>query len=88
MADMLTYFRGRSTEYVREQEGTAEFADENYAREIMQLFTTGLFKLNVDGTEMVDIQGDTELVYTNDDIGKFSQTSDYQVNSFKNIQLN
>ena len=45
MADMLTYFRGRSTEYVREQEGTAEFADENYAREIMQLFTTGLLKL-------------------------------------------
>jgi uncharacterized protein (DUF1800 family) len=31
--------------------------NENYAREVMQLFTIGLYKLNPDGTRQVDAQG-------------------------------
>ena len=31
--------------------------NENYAREVMQLFTIGLYKLNSDGTRQVDAQG-------------------------------
>lgn len=38
-------------------------ADENYARELMQLFTIGLVGLNIDGTE---IEG--TLTYTEDDV--------------------
>lgn len=68
MADMLTYFEGRSTAYVFEQEGNVEFADENYAREIMQLFTTGLVRLNGDGTTVRDGNGLPIRVYTNDEI--------------------
>jgi hypothetical protein len=32
-------------------------ANENYARELMQLFTIGLFQLNTDGTLMLDASG-------------------------------
>jgi uncharacterized protein (DUF1800 family) len=32
-------------------------SDENYAREVMQLFTVGLFQLNQDGTRKTDGQG-------------------------------
>ena len=28
-----------------------KFPDENYAREVMQLFTIGLYQLNADGTQ-------------------------------------
>ena len=31
--------------------------DENYAREVMQLFSIGLVELNIDGTEKLDMQG-------------------------------
>ena len=31
--------------------------DENYAREVMQLFSIGLGELNIDGTEKLDMQG-------------------------------
>ena len=31
--------------------------DENYARELMQLFTIGLFELELDGTPMCDEAG-------------------------------
>ncbi|HTY03994.1 MAG TPA: DUF1800 domain-containing protein [Rhodocyclaceae bacterium] len=36
---------------------TGRHADENYAREIMQLFSIGLVKLNVDGTVQTDAGG-------------------------------
>lgn len=39
-------------------------ANENYAREIMQLFTTGLVELNMDGTPVLDAQGQTKPTYT------------------------
>ncbi|CAB9519484.1 Protein of unknown function (DUF1800) [Seminavis robusta] len=73
MADMLTFYGGRSTAEVYEDEQTLEFADENYAREIMQLFTTGLFQLNMDGTEIFDSTGDQEKVYSNDDIEEYAR---------------
>ncbi len=44
------------------------FPDENYAREIMQLFTIGLFELNADGTEKKNTAGQSIPTYTNDDI--------------------
>ena len=69
MADMLTYHAGRSTAYVLQTEGNLEYADENYAREVMQLFTTGLFRLHPNGTSRVDENGFRERVYSNDDIG-------------------
>jgi len=44
------------------------YPDENYAREIMQLFTMGTTMLNMDGTEILDANGIPVPSYTNDDI--------------------
>lgn len=43
-------------------------ADENFAREIMQLFTIGLYKLNMDGTLQLDVEGKKIPTYTQEDI--------------------
>jgi uncharacterized protein (DUF1800 family) len=42
--------------------------DENYAREIMQLFTIGLIELNEDGTPKLDSQSREIETYDNDDV--------------------
>ncbi|MBK9736220.1 MAG: DUF1800 family protein [Saprospiraceae bacterium] len=47
--------------------------DENYAREIMQLFTIGLYKLNPDGTKMLDGNGNPIPTYTNTDIKQLAR---------------
>jgi uncharacterized protein (DUF1800 family) len=49
------------------------FPDENYAREVMQLFTIGLWKLNQDGTFVLDANGDPIPTYSNDDITEFAK---------------
>eukprot|EP00538_Stauroneis_constricta_P006114 CAMPEP_0119557550 /NCGR_PEP_ID=MMETSP1352-20130426/9190_1 /TAXON_ID=265584 /ORGANISM="Stauroneis constricta, Strain CCMP1120" /LENGTH=2298 /DNA_ID=CAMNT_0007604673 /DNA_START=349 /DNA_END=7245 /DNA_ORIENTATION=+ len=73
MADMLTYYGGRSTAFVYAQDGTVEYADENYAREIMQLFSIGLFKLHTNGTQVLDEDGNPERTYSNDDIEEYAR---------------
>lgn len=42
--------------------------DENFSREIMQLFSIGLYELNNDGTRKVDNQGNWIPTYDNNDI--------------------
>ena len=42
--------------------------DENYAREVMQLFTIGLYQLNPDGTEKLDATGQPIPTYSNNDV--------------------
>jgi uncharacterized protein (DUF1800 family) len=42
--------------------------DENFAREVMQLFTIGLYQLNLDGTNKLGSNGQPQETYTNDDI--------------------
>ena len=44
------------------------FPDENYARELMQLFSLGLFELNTDGTAKLDEDGEFIATYDVDDI--------------------
>ena len=47
--------------------------DENYAREVMQLFTIGLYELNQDGTIIVDADDMPIETYENSDIGEFAR---------------
>ncbi|WP_281557487.1 DUF1800 domain-containing protein [Thalassomonas sp. RHCl1] len=47
---------------------TGRMPDENYAREILQLFTIGLVELNMDGTVKVDDRGQAIETYNNADI--------------------
>jgi uncharacterized protein (DUF1800 family) len=48
--------------------GTGQHANENYARELMQLFTLGLNQLNLDGTAVLDTSGNPIPTYTQDDV--------------------
>lgn len=50
-----------------------QFPDENYAREIMQLFTIGLYELNQDGTHVLDSLGNSIPTYDNRDIAQFAR---------------
>lgn len=47
--------------------------DQNYAREMMQLFTIGLYELNQDGTRVQDSAGNDIPTYDNDDVGEFAK---------------
>ncbi|MFT4679673.1 MAG: hypothetical protein ACI84C_001192 [Flavobacteriales bacterium] len=47
--------------------------DENYAREIMQLFTIGLFELGPDGTVLLDSDDVPIPTYDNDDIKELAK---------------
>ena len=49
------------------------FPDENYAREIMQLFSIGLFELNLDGSVRVDENGRPIPTYSNVEIREFAK---------------
>ncbi|MFN4085698.1 MAG: DUF1800 family protein [Spirosomataceae bacterium] len=63
MAVYLTYMNNRATDVERQT-----YPDENYAREIMQLFTIGLFQLNPNGTEKRDALNRPIPTYDNTDI--------------------
>jgi uncharacterized protein (DUF1800 family) len=52
----------------KEDAATGRRPDENYAREVMQLFTIGLVQLNNDGTVRNDASGNPIATYTNDDV--------------------
>ncbi len=67
---------GRYLSHVGNQKARPEinqFPDENFAREVMQLFTIGLWKLNPDGTRMVDGSGQFIPTYDNSDITEMAR---------------
>lgn len=49
------------------------FPDENYAREVMQLFSIGLFELNQDGSRKLDGNGNFIPTYDNKDISELAK---------------
>jgi len=57
-------FRGS----VKANPTTGSEPDENYARELMQLFAIGLLKLNTDGSLQVDASGNAIETYTQADV--------------------
>lgn len=54
-------------------DGQVIFPDENYAREVMQLFTIGLCELEMDGTCKLDENGVPIPTYDNADIAEFAK---------------
>lgn len=73
MADMLTYYESKSTECIYNKYGRIQFADENFAREIMQLFSIGLVELSSDGTMKLDKNDIPIPTYSNDDITEYAR---------------
>lgn len=53
---------------LKEDPASGREPDENYAREVMQLFTIGLYELNNDGTEKLDSGGKPIETYGQSDI--------------------
>jgi len=47
---------------------TSRYPDENYAREVMQLFTIGLYQLNLDGSAVIGADGQPVPTYTQSDV--------------------
>ena len=62
--------------YIGNQKADLEIGrspDENYAREVMQLFTVGLVQLNQDGTQKLDASGQEIEIYDNTDITELAK---------------
>lgn len=57
----------------RANEELGTHPDENYAREVMQLFSIGLYELNLDGTRKLDDDGDFIATYSQTDIQEFAK---------------
>ncbi|MAT94872.1 MAG: hypothetical protein CME59_20065 [Halioglobus sp.] len=68
MAVYLTYLRNEKAD-----PQTGRVPDENYARELLQLFTVGLVALNPDGTPLTDAQGQEAELYDNQDITELAK---------------
>lgn len=76
LLEAVTYHpaMGRMLTYIgNERETGSTHPDENYAREIMQLFTLGLYELNIDGTEKFDGAGQRIQTYDNTDIRQMAR---------------
>jgi uncharacterized protein (DUF1800 family) len=63
MGKYLTFFKNELP-----NPATGVQADENYAREIMQLFTIGLWQLNPDGAQKLDSGGNPIPTYAQSDV--------------------
>uniref|UniRef100_A0A7S1G156 DUF1501 domain-containing protein n=1 Tax=Corethron hystrix TaxID=216773 RepID=A0A7S1G156_9STRA len=89
MAEMLTFINSQSTLYVRQQTGNTIYPDENFAREIMQLFSIGTVLLHMDGTEVRDDFDFPIPTYDNDHIMSFARawTGFTRQNQRGNIEL-
>jgi len=68
MGIYLSHLKNRKTDLVLNR-----FPDENYAREVMQLFTIGLYELNQDGSYQLDQNGNPIPTYTNAEITEFAK---------------
>jgi uncharacterized protein (DUF1800 family) len=52
----------------KKEDGKGRLPDENYSREVMQLFTLGLYQLNIDGSEKRDGAGKPLESYSQNDV--------------------
>ena len=57
----------------KEDPRTGRQPDENYAREVMQLFTIGLYELNNDGTRKLNAAGQPIETYSNTDVSNLAR---------------
>jgi len=87
MGKFLTYVDSRSPYYKERYSGfIGSNADENYARELMQLFTIGLDKLNRDGTPVVE-NGVVVPAYTQRHVRNFARAWTGFTNAAKRINV-
>jgi len=65
----------------KEDPATGRQPDENYAREVLQLFTIGLYVLNQDGSAQTDANGRPLESYTQDEVSQLARVfTGWQIN--------
>ncbi|MEY3896253.1 MAG: hypothetical protein RLZZ214_1773 [Verrucomicrobiota bacterium] len=69
MGDWLTFINNKKA-----NPALQTLPDENYAREIMQLFTIGLYEMNPDGSYKTDAQGSLIPTYDFEDVSELAKT--------------
>ena len=57
----------------QKEDGKGRLPDENYAREVMQLFTIGLYELNLNGSVKTDATGKKRESYDSDDVSQLAR---------------
>lgn len=85
------YLNTRGNE--KENTASGRVPDENYAREVMQLFTIGLVQLNQDGTEKTTGNGQKLDAYTQQDVSNLARVFtgydfDRSVGTFRPVKSN
>src|SRR5215204_859375 len=60
-------------EYLNMNQSTATSPNENYAREVLQLFSVGVNQLKPDGTPVLDAQGQPVPAYTQTTVNEFTR---------------
>jgi len=71
---------------LKENASTGRQPDENYAREVMQLFTVGLYLLNADGTLKLDGAGKAQETYGASDVSNLARVfTGYDVDMSQNV---
>ncbi len=68
MGDYLSHFQNQKADIVEKT-----YPDENYAREIMQLFSIGLHLLNLDGTPIIGANGENIPTYDINNIAELAK---------------
>lgn len=72
----------------KKADGRGSAPDENYAREVMQLFTIGLVMLNPDGTPKRDASGATIDTYSNADVTEVAKVfTGYDTDTSQNAPI-
>ncbi len=80
------YLNTRGNE--KEDEKTGRVPDENYAREVMQLFSIGLYQLNQNGTEKLDANGKKIDVYSQADVTNLARVfTGYDFDTSDNVRI-
>jgi hypothetical protein len=74
MAEMLSFLESKSSAYVLRTTGEKSYPDENFAREVMQLFSIGVHQLNMNGLPKLDPSTGLPIpTYQNSDIQTFAR---------------
>lgn len=82
MGKMLTFAGSQSAA------SSGNFADENFARESIQLFTVGLYHLHQNGTRVLDGDGNPQATYDVKDVASFARAWTGFVQDSGNLRSN
>lgn len=75
-----------STRGNKKEDAAGRQPDENYAREVMQLFTIGLVQLNTDGTAKLDAAGNRQDTYAASDVSNLARVfTGYDFDQSQNV---